>query len=887
MEAPEVAKPWFDLTELPDPPDHTTFWSTRKRDVYNGFKKPIIDALERHFLWGIKAHIYTGKPTKGEKIDALWKCFYYMSEDHLPKSWKEALNLDRDAGPRLLKWKELNPAPKPISKFYPSLPPQSFNEAGYENFDKPAGAPPDVPWTYVLQFQLSSIKPEILPWYSVPGQRSMRVREIQGQPQKAAPIRAATKVFTHRNAVPSESRLSSSPNSVSPNNEATRSSSRTSFSDRILFDQEPSGIVNYEEGSGLSPSSSELTGPGRGSGDSFGSSFGGSPYSIPACYDAKPIREIIEKAIMKYTYRWLDRHPGAPFKGPIPHRIAEKAEDLEIVQSGAFRSVQAAKVNVYLELDPDGFVVPVRGRGPVWEGTSCAIDCVIVLGGLLDAGCTVADRGDNDGAHFTDLENAFVEVTNMNWEAFSDKTSKELRNAFYRILCDKVPSITMGNLCHPWIPWSECTKNFTQFRFDYTTMNKACHCRGEGTTETPGNGRVLDPAPLPTDREGVTLSQLWSRAFPIYHPIICSDCDSGPENDGPWLYRKITNLPLRLVVQTEPGSKIWQHTQDQVFDYLNADGEPCQAAYRWLGGIYGAGEHGRVFWGEGKRFETPTKDYAMYDGALASGMIISLPASGEEENVPLEWVHDANCPPILVYERIMNPETPDICAAINALNNVGQMVEKGQMFKDVHVPWTPDSGPPLFHYKKRQLPTFGDCFLDSKRPDPFDTLPKDIWDIKIPDWLSLAKIDPNRNLVSKYGLTALRSASQVPIDLLGTSPPRDPEDVSPFDSPHVGPQSLAAQLELWPPGSLDITGALDFPDLSSRSDSSSGSGSALGGGHVYTLREYFDAQKVNGQGSRGRATCPQPRRGWHSFTRGSGTHRGRDTRALPGFHTCF
>ncbi|KAJ5125199.1 hypothetical protein N7526_007376 [Penicillium atrosanguineum] len=842
LDAPYVDKPWYDLTKLPDPPDKTQFWSTRKRDVYNALRVPMINALERHYLWGIKAYVYAGKPTKSEKIDALWKCFYYMSEDHLPKSWEEVLDIDRDAGPRLLKWKELVPAPTPISKFYPRLPPQSFRLDGDEDWFVPADAPPDMPRTYMLQFQLSSSLPEKLPWSSISGENSNS--EDERQPKKPAPKKTAPKNPALKKAAPSEPTEFSSPSSASPpSNTSTRSPSRRSDSDQNPSGQDPSGLGGYEEGSGPILSQGEFSSSGGGSGRS--------PYVIPANYDAVPIREIFEKAIMNYTYRWLDRHPGAPYKGPIPHRIAEKAEDLAIVQSGAFRSVQAAKINMTLQLDADGFMVPVRGRGPIWEGTSCAIDCVIVLGNLLDAGCTIADRGDSDGVHFTDLENAFVEVTNMNWEAFSEETSKELRNAFYRILCNNVPSVTMDNLCHSWVPWSECTKNFAQFRFDYTTITKACHCRGVGTTETAGNGRVLDPASLPADREGVTLNMLWSRAFPMYHPFYCSDCGSGPENDGPWLYRKITNLPLRLVVQTEPGTKIWQHTRDQIFDYLNADGESCQVAYRWLGGIYGAGIHGRVFWGESKRFEAPTKDYAMYDGALASGMIVSLPASDDEENIPLEWVHDPYCPPILVFERIMNPETPAICAAINTLNSVGQMVEGDQLFKYVHIPWTPDPGPPLFNYKERQLPAFGGCFLDSKRPDPFETLPDDIWDIKIPDWLSLAKIDPNRDLVPKYGLTAVDSASQVPVDLLGTPPSRVPEDVSPFDSPHVGPQSLAARLELWPPGSLDITGALDFPDLSSRSDSRSGSSSSQGGGRPYTLREYFNSLRVNNQSPRG------------------------------------
>jgi hypothetical protein len=525
---------------------------------------------------------------------------------------------------------------------------------------------------------------------------------------------------------------------------------------------------------------------------------------------------------MNYTYRWLDRHHSAPYKGPIAHRIAEKADDLAIVQSGAFQSIKAAKINMYLQLDadPNAFTFPVRGRGPIWAGTSCAVDCVIVLGSLLDAGCTVADRDGTNGERLSDLEKAFVEVTNMNWEAFSEETSRELRDSFYRILCDHVPSMTIGTNCHSWVPWSECTKNFAQFKFEYTTVTNECHCKGSDISEYPGVGRVMDPHFEPEDREGVTLNQLWLRSFPIYRPYYCQSCGAGPENDGPSLFRKIDQLPLRLVVQTEPGTKIWQHTKDHVFDYADSQGDVRQVAYRWLGGIYQMGTHARVFWNESKRFEAPTKDYAMYDGALASGMILAFPAfSDQDENIPLEWVHDPCGPPILVYERVMNPESSTLWTAVNTLDQMGRMVDENHLFQYAHIPWNPLPGPPEFNDKPRQLPSFGDRFLDSKRPDPFDTLPANFADVKLPDWLSLINIDPTRNLMDRYTSEEVLAASQIPADVLNTAPPPCPEDVAKFNSPHVGPQSLAGRPELWVPGTLDVTGALDFPDLSSRSNS--------------------------------------------------------------------
>lgn len=839
LESPEPIEPLYDLPKLPDPSEGWPFLGRTQKDVYWGLKVPIVQALMSHHLWGFKCYQYAGKPTKKEKISVLFKYFYYMQEEHLPRSWDEVLVLTRDAGPRLLKW-SLDPTPAPVSKFYPELPPKSSRAlAGSETWDQPPDAPADMPRTYIAQFQFSANERMDLP--GNPIAQTSSIDQDDGE-----------RPTTSSNHPPrSKKRKTGRPQASSPLSGGSTSSNPPGCRSGQLLPFQ--GLS-----SGDSPSQAGISGPG-----------GSLSYVLPAAFDQRPIREEIERVIMKYTYRDLERHPSAPYKGPIPHRLAERLDDLAIVQSGAFPSIDRVKLNLNLDFDESGYAFPYRGRGPVCTGRSCVIDCTIVLGTLLDAGCTVADRSRTDGEHFTDLEKAFVEATNMNWDALSEETSKELRDSFFRVLCTHVPSIKMGKSCPVWTPWSECTKNFAQFQFHFTTTIHECHCQNSRVEEYSLTGRVLNPFQLPGDRDGVTLDQLWQRCFPLHSPYYCAHCGSGPENDGPSLSKRIDQLPLRLVVQPEQGSKVFQHTRDQIFDYVDSQGNLQQVVYRWLGGIYHREEHTRVYWGESKRFETPTKRFTMYDSSLASGTIISLPTpADEDEIVSIEWVHDPDNTPIWVYERVLDPEISTLVTAVSTANQMGQMVEQNIWFKYAHTPWNPLPGPPPFNEGERLLPSFGDHFLDSKRPDPFDTLPDHLYDVKIPDWMSLVNIDPSRDLMAKYGPTEVQSTSRIPDDVLNPDPPSEPEDGFEFNTVRGGPQSFAGRTELWP-GTRDVTGALDFPDLSSRLNSTSGwertrsgsgsgssrpsSGGSFGSNRPFTIGEYLFRSKRGRGKSRSRS----------------------------------
>ncbi|OQD74627.1 hypothetical protein PENDEC_c010G05131 [Penicillium decumbens] len=640
-----------------------------------------------------------------------------------------------------------------------------------------------MPRTWILQFRLSATEREKLPWSSTIPEKRKRT----GTPPEDPPT---TKKRKTQKRQPTKCKTTKS-----------QTNKRQTNKRKVAASSSPSSVSP--------PSGGRMSWSPPSHNPSFDSGPPNTPPVLPAQFDPRPIREAVERAIMKYTYRDLERHPSAPYKGPIPHRVAKSLDDLEIVQFGAFPSIDYVKLNLDLQFDENGYPFPYRGRGPVWANNSCVIDSTIVLGKLLDAGCTAADRGDTNGEHFTELEKAFVEVTNMNWDVFDVATSIELRDAFWRVLCDHVPSLRMGSGCPPWTPWAECTKNFAQFKFDYTTIINECHCQGSRVEQHAGTGRVLNPVMEDGDRTGVTVPQLWARVFPQYTPCHCERCGAGPDNDGPSISKRVDKLPLRLVVQAEQGTKVFAHTRDQILHYQDSQGIMQKAAYRWLGGIYHRGQHARVYWTESKRFEIPSKNYMMYDGMRASGVMISMETPGDEDEiVPIDWVHDPNNVSIWVYERILDPEPSTL---MTASTTVSQM---GGWFKYTHVPWNPLPGPPPFNDKPRQLPAFGDHFLDLKRPNPWDTIPDTAEELRIPDYSSFLNIDPNRDIAGRFKDMSADIASLAPVNSLNPYPPGAGFA---FDNMFGGPQSFTNLPDLWPAGTRDATGALDFPDLASPS----------------------------------------------------------------------
>jgi hypothetical protein len=607
-----------------------------------------------------------GGDSRGAILKALAKLNYYMRPEYQFNTQDELFDLSRDGGPRLMRY-TIKPTPLPVSRHYPFLLIEDdMRKLGAEHYVRPADAPADVPDAYIFQFLL-------------PPDNPMRL----GPMPLCFPLDA-----------PSERNEQNVP----------------------LFGGQPTQPAQQPA---QQPTQAPIAQPVQ------------KQHTYEAGFNPNPVREAIEKALIKLCYKPLDRHPHAPSKDPVPTRIASSYSDLNIVQVGTHSTVAEVRLNPMNHnlFDPTGFPFPYRGRGPVWADGSCAIDTCIVVGMLTQAGCTMIDRENGQEENFTEIEKAFIQVTNMNWDAFDDKVSIELRHSFYNLLCDHVPDIKRDESVPVWVVWAESTRNFSQFQIKYFEETKdacpACGAREYGRTDVVGN--CLAPFKDIIDKPVMDMATVIDRTWGL-HPVHYN-CMSCFEPKGPSRLRYVTELPLRLVVTTGPSFRLSNHTQNQNFVYRDANGNVQTAVYRWLGGIYYRKDHVCVFWNDCERGEYDSGALRKYDGQDAGGVIIgNFAPHSQEERVRPEWLEEGI--PVAMYELIIDP-TPDMLhAASETINEISRVVEQKKPFLVQHYPWFPAAmaRKSPFLPLERVLPGTGERFYEKaltpaaevQQPQPTD-----------------------------------------------------------------------------------------------------------------------------------------------------------------------
>ncbi|KAI2795261.1 hypothetical protein POX_a01866 [Penicillium oxalicum] len=449
-------------------------------------------------------------------------------------------------------------------------------------------------------------------------------------------------------------------------------------------------------------------------------------------FDPVPVREAIEKALIKLCYKDLERHSHAPSMEPVATRVASSFHDLRIVQVGAHPTVSDVRLNpATYAFDPMGRTYPYRGRGPIWADGSCAIDSTIVLGMLTMAGCTNVDRADGAEEAFTVLEKAFIQATNMNWDAIEPALSIELRHAYFNLLCEHNEYIRRGQLVPMWTVWAESTRSFAQFRLRWIDR-PAGPCTQCGHVETnciPHRSTGLTPLYRFGDERGVTMSSLLRRTWgPHLRVVSCEACGTIA---GPQRLNFLTGLPSRLVVSTGQGMKVLNHTEDQQIQYVDINHQVKSARFRWLGGAYYFSDHIRVYWNDDERGETKTGNIRMYDGQEAGGVIVGgLSPWQADDRVPPEWV--ANGIPVAIYERIVDPTEDMLIAAANTVNNLTRLVSEKQPVLSSLTPWAPQGKLAPFLPLEQLLPTTGERYQEIQpvsAPETFQPQPtqEDAW----------------------------------------------------------------------------------------------------------------------------------------------------------------
>ncbi|KAE8359243.1 hypothetical protein BDV27DRAFT_168717 [Aspergillus caelatus] len=408
---------------------------------------------------------------------------------------------------------------------------------------------------------------------------------------------------------------------------------------------------------------------------------------------ARSVMEAIERAVMQFAYEDLARDYSAVAQDGQVHLTATAEEDLRQANIGSF----PATSHVKLAIDPDnsdrlvfsanGDKYPYRGRGPVYRNNSSGIDSIIVVGKLLDAGSTVLDRKDPEWrGRFTNVEKAFIEATDVNWDLCSRGDS---RDRFWAVMAAETENVGVGVQSPLLDMWNVSTEHFDQFLFTYDEQTTFCSPCTNRNTNSAYQSATVAPPTCPEDMKGVSMQQLISRSFASEHISRCGKCQDKVVK----CRRMLHGLPMRLTVTLDGSVPVKKHTRDISFDYIANDGQRGTAAYRWLGGIYYKDDHYRVYWNDTKRGEVDTGQIQMYDSAMLSGIIVGgIAQTHRDDKVPETWWKNKPVP-LLIYERIMNPDDEVMNVALHTLGDMVKVRNQQKLLLQGHISWTPSEPP--------------------------------------------------------------------------------------------------------------------------------------------------------------------------------------------------
>jgi hypothetical protein len=852
LDHPPQPSPLYDLRRLDDPPDDFEFMGVTyhhvKQNTWRFLKIDSIKVLMKHYFWGIQYKELD--PPRGKRRPQslksqqmlLFKLWYYMQEEHLPKTWGAVLDVNRDSGPRLLRY-DLNPRPKPLSRWYPIAP--DISTRILDAYLRPLHAPPDMP-DYLLQQYL----------YSADSLFTPPASPLPPPPTEDARLEENTRLqllsYLHPDAHLSPKyalNLPTGPPTTPPGHKRTAVEALDSPGKRRrnlspgapafmpgphrpppVRDQEPVFAADSPKVFTWVPSLTPhqtVPPPGK-------LQLGPLVPPGPLSFDPQKVMEAVERAVMQFVYDDLERDPRIhPNDKPPRYLTAQCFDDMLPMKIGAFPLTEKVKLSpLDLFWDPNGTSFLVRGRGPVWGNKSCATDVVIVAGMLLDAGCTKIDRAHNRTAQFTDLEKAYIEITNASWETLDAQTSMQVRDEFLRLFIDGQSTMEMGKPLPPWALWSVATKSFAQFRYHHAERVTPCKCRSASPFINSHQGSCILPAFAQGDELGVDLQTLIERCFYKRKTFKCRSCH---DPNGVVGERKIGQLPPRLVMTFDLKTRLIHHTDNLKFNYVDYEDKPQVAHYRWLGGVYNNQEHARIYWTDAKRGEQNT-NIIMYDSQVTSGVIVGgIPQFAPNERVPTDWVSQ-NAIPMLFFERIMNPTNELLATAQKAVSDMANTVAWNENVLDYHVPWSIPEPPAKSEPWDRILSDNGQRFSDfnpewATSDTPPNAASKPISPVSLsnidmslldPAFLDPALLDPSLYPPSStpppfddakfFDLSTMNPPTTDSWTTLQTQQPIIDKN-HPFASMTDAPDWLIQNPELWPSGPPTQEGALDFPDF--------------------------------------------------------------------------
>ncbi|CAG8023778.1 unnamed protein product [Penicillium salamii] len=848
---PPQPLPLYKFIPLDEPPEDWIFLGVRYGRVEESrvLKSHQLRVLAKHYFWGIHwtENQKTAKTTRKAHnlhtfVKNLWKLFYYMQEEHRPKSWGDLINVERDSGPRLLRY-DLSPRPPPLSRWFTTNP--DDRTIILPAYSRPLNAPPDLPDLLLQQYLYSAdsfhepsvadvpVLPQTInAQYPYVGSTTDSI-SLTSEEQQDLALRDDLLRFLHSPGESPPVPEDRSPPSEEPLPKKRKRDISPSAPSYRGTAAPPAPAVPVFEGPvyasrhdptewtwmpGLQP---EHFSPPDGE-PQIGPLFS----TTEPVYETEVVAEAVEKALMQVVYNDLERDPSVPSSAePIKNITAHTFSDLLQMKIGAFNTIAKVRVSpLTFEWDPAGGAFPLRGRGPVWHADSCATDCVIMIGRLLEVGCTKIDRANNRVAGFTEIEKSYIETINMSWEILDENQSIRARDEFLQKFIDGQIHLRMGQPLPPWVVWSQVTRSFSQFRYHHIERVTPCKCQKAETFVDYHEGSCILPGYRRGDDRGVAVSTLIERCFYTRKSFACSQCGDPIGVTGE---RRIGQLPLRLVMTFDRKTRLRQHTRHLKFKYLDYEDKKQVAHYRWLGGVYNNEEHARVYWTDQKRGEKSGTDVMMYDSQLNQGLLLgAVPAFRPDDRVPMEWVNH-NAIPLLFFERILNPSRELLATAHNAVYDMGNILGRNKNVLEEHVPWTTTDPQPLVEPWERVLSNVGDRFIDynpdwgrvstSPQPAASDLFPDPT--LIDPTVIDQSTLDPSvysSSSVPGFDILSFLNQDVMDEDFLAPQSPTGGLDRCKnhmFDSMLNTPDWLAVHPEMWPSGKPSKEGALEFPDL--------------------------------------------------------------------------
>ncbi|PLN76088.1 hypothetical protein BDW42DRAFT_197389 [Aspergillus taichungensis] len=423
--------------------------------------------------------------------------------------------------------------------------------------------------------------------------------------------------------------------------------------------------------------------------------------------------EAVERAVMKFAYAGLKRHSSATPRTPLPLVEAKREQDLLKSLIGSFPAASQVRLMPdptnpeRLMLTQDGTAFIYRGRGPVFRNNSCAVDCVIAVGRILDVGSTVVDRQlPQWHEKLSRVEKAFIEATDVNWDVCTVTQSIEMRDRFWEVAAAEQPAITVGNNGPLWSVWKAAAGNCPQFRY---TVEEERTCQGslcpfKEMDMQHKSSVILSGRAQKRKEKTVPMPELLPRHFSRETREACPKCH---RTDSVVVSKRFNSLPARMVVTVDGSISTKRHTGDIEIPYADINGVERTAVYRWLGGIYCQTDHFRVYWTDSNGGEEDKGNVRLYDSLMNLGLIVGgIRRLNRLEKVPKAW-WKGKAIPLLIYELVPNPSREVLITARRTINEMLEHQRQGRAILQHHTPWASTNDPetvPRSRFWNRILP---------------------------------------------------------------------------------------------------------------------------------------------------------------------------------------